>query len=114
MSTTYESINELSELQYALERARIILSIEMELTQSTRNSTQYKYWTNVNGIRYLQVLETNDQHFKKDTKEKFQKVFDKEQEQLQLLQQQNETATQDMEAAAAAVEPQVKAEKSSD
>lgn len=38
-----------------LERARIVFAIENEMSTAERNLAKNKYWTNVDGERYLQV-----------------------------------------------------------
>jgi hypothetical protein len=49
-----------------LERARIVFAIENEMSTEERNLTANKYWTNVDGERYLQVEEVDDQCFRDD------------------------------------------------
>jgi len=66
MGSTFELINESSEKQWHLERARIIFAIEREMTSEERHKGENKYWTTVNGERFLQVLEINPDHFQKD------------------------------------------------
>jgi hypothetical protein len=114
MGSTFEIINEQSEKQWHLERARIIFAIEREMTSAERHegdnksvdkrrkrsgtvathgnapkcavthkhsevlflccvcgfslfsSSAQRYWTTVNGERFLQVLEVNPNHFPKD------------------------------------------------
>ncbi len=68
----YEQINESSEKQWHLERARIIFAIEHELSEATRAANENKYWTVVNGKRYLQVMVRDDEHFKKNNLRKLQ------------------------------------------
>lgn len=46
-----------------LERARIVFAIENEMSTEERNLTTNKYWTNVDGERYLQVEEVDDKCF---------------------------------------------------
>src|SRR5689334_3407355 len=66
-------INESAEMQWHLERARIIFAIENEMTSGERSSVENKYWTLVNGERFLQVLEVNPDHFKAEGKKKDKK-----------------------------------------
>jgi hypothetical protein len=47
-----------------LERARIVFAIENEMTTEERNLPTNKYWTNVDGERYLQVEEVDDEIFR--------------------------------------------------
>ena len=46
-----------------LERARIVFAIENEMSTEERNLTTNKYWTNVDGERYLQVEEVDEKCF---------------------------------------------------
>lgn len=64
MGDTYEKINESAEMQWHLERARIIFAIENEMTSEERSDVENKYWTSIDGKRFLQVLEVNPNHFK--------------------------------------------------
>jgi len=47
-----------------LERARIIFAIENEMTIDERKLDANKYWTNVDGERYLQVEEVDKDFFR--------------------------------------------------
>ena len=64
MGDTYEKINESAEKSWHLERARIIYAIESEMSPEER--LEYKYWTEIDGRRYMQVLEFDPTHFKRD------------------------------------------------
>ena len=46
-----------------LERARIVFAIENEMSNEERNLPSNKYWTNIDGERYLQVEEVDDKAF---------------------------------------------------
>ncbi|CAF3988479.1 unnamed protein product [Rotaria sordida] len=46
-----------------LERARIVFAIENEMETEERILPRNKYWTNVDGERYLQVEEVNEKDF---------------------------------------------------
>jgi len=46
-----------------LERARIVFAIENEMSTKERNLPTNKYWTNIDGERYLQVEEVDDKGF---------------------------------------------------
>ena len=46
-----------------LERARIVFAIESEMDTEERNLPQNKYWTNVDGERYLQVEDVDEKAF---------------------------------------------------
>jgi transient receptor potential cation channel subfamily V protein 5 len=67
MGDTYEKITESSEMQWRLERARIIFAIENEMSSTERDDPNNKYWTTVDGHRFLASIEVNEEHFKKDT-----------------------------------------------
>jgi hypothetical protein len=51
-----------------LERARIIFAIEHEMGEDERAHSTNKYWTVLNGKRYLQVMVEDPEHFRKDKK----------------------------------------------
>jgi len=63
MSETYSRISEEADKQWHLEWARIILAIESEMTQKEREDEKNKYWTIIDGKKFLQVQEVNNQHF---------------------------------------------------
>ena len=46
-----------------MERARIVFAIENEMSTEERNLPANKYWTNVDGERYLQVEEVDEKGF---------------------------------------------------
>ena len=46
-----------------LERARIVFAIENEMSNEERNLSTNKYWTNVDGERYLQVEDVDEKAF---------------------------------------------------
>ncbi len=52
---TYEKVNGAAEMRWHLERARIIASIENEMTAERRHSTKLSYVNLVNDKLYLQV-----------------------------------------------------------
>jgi hypothetical protein len=68
LTDTYEKINESAEMQWHLERARIIFAIENEMSSEERQNSANKYWTSIEGKRFLQVLEVNPDHFKAEKK----------------------------------------------
>jgi hypothetical protein len=47
-----------------LERARVVFAIENEMSTEERNLDANKYWTNVDGERYLQVEEVDKDYFR--------------------------------------------------
>lgn len=47
-----------------LERARIIFAIENEMSWEERKSDKNKYWTTIDGQRYLQVEEIDKDCFR--------------------------------------------------
>jgi hypothetical protein len=46
-----------------LERARIVFAIENEMSTEDRDKPANKYWTNIDGERYLQVEEVDEKAF---------------------------------------------------
>ena len=52
-----------------LERARIVFAIESEMSTEERDLPTNKYWTNVDGERYLQVEEVDDETFRAEEEE---------------------------------------------
>ncbi len=46
-----------------LERARIVFAIESEMSTEERDLPTNKYWTNIDGERYLQVEEVDENAF---------------------------------------------------
>ncbi|CAF3650671.1 unnamed protein product [Adineta steineri] len=69
MGDTYGNIIEGATQVWHLERARIVFAIENEMSNEERNLPQNKYWTNVDGERYLQVEEVDANVFRKDKKD---------------------------------------------
>ncbi|CAF1556272.1 unnamed protein product [Rotaria magnacalcarata] len=63
MGDTYGNIIEGATQVWHLERARIVFAIENEMESAERNLPLNKYWTNVDGERYLQVEEFNGKAF---------------------------------------------------
>lgn len=61
-----------------MERARIVFAIESEMSTDERNLSTNKYWTNVDGERYLQVEEVDDDCFRDADEEKDADGEDKE------------------------------------
>ncbi len=47
-----------------MERARVVFAIENEMSTEERNLDANKYWTNVDGERYLQVEEVDKDYFR--------------------------------------------------
>ena len=52
-----------------LERARIALDVEKNMATATRKLKVNKYWVNVQGHRYLQVEQVNNDLFHSKTDE---------------------------------------------
>eukprot|EP01121_Diplochlamys_sp_Union-15-3_P013257 TRINITY_DN4088_c0_g1_i5.p1 TRINITY_DN4088_c0_g1~~TRINITY_DN4088_c0_g1_i5.p1 ORF type:complete len:118 (-),score=9.81 TRINITY_DN4088_c0_g1_i5:38-391(-) len=59
MGDTFSKVVGDADMQWHLEWARIILSIENELTPEERTSDKYKYWTEIGGQRYLLIQAVN-------------------------------------------------------
>ncbi|CAF0946381.1 unnamed protein product, partial [Didymodactylos carnosus] len=70
MGDTYGNVIEGATQIWHLERARIVYAIENEMSTEARNLETNKYWTNVEGERYLQVEEVDDEHFRPHKKKK--------------------------------------------
>jgi len=58
------SLYEFILLNRHLERARIVFAIENEMSTDERKLDENKYWTNVDGERYLQVEEVDKDCFR--------------------------------------------------
>jgi len=70
MGDTYGNVIEGATQIWHLERARIVYAIENEMSTEDRNLDKNKYWTNVDGQRYLQVEEINHEFFRDIKKKK--------------------------------------------
>eukprot|EP00931_Biecheleriopsis_adriatica_P038633 TRINITY_DN22101_c0_g1_i1.p1 TRINITY_DN22101_c0_g1~~TRINITY_DN22101_c0_g1_i1.p1 ORF type:complete len:507 (+),score=60.78 TRINITY_DN22101_c0_g1_i1:308-1828(+) len=55
MNDTYNKVSGMAEQQWRLERARIIMSIESELSPQERQSPKCRYWFEIGRKRYLQL-----------------------------------------------------------
>jgi hypothetical protein len=69
MGETYGTVVEEADKQWALERARIMYSIQNELTLGEINSPKYRYWTEVGNKQFLQDISASDKHFVPETPE---------------------------------------------
>ncbi|CAF4148788.1 unnamed protein product, partial [Rotaria magnacalcarata] len=69
MGDTYGNVIEGATQIWHLERARIVFAIENEMSGEERNLDTNKYWTNIDGERYLQVEEVDDASFLHDDTE---------------------------------------------
>lgn len=56
MGDTYARISQEADKRWHLEWARIIFSVENEMSEAERLHPENKYWTLINDKRYLQVL----------------------------------------------------------
>merc|ERR1719482_1971651 len=65
MSDTYTAISEAAAGVWFQQRARISFSLEAEMRPEERSDPPNKYWVDVGGQRFLQVMEVNRQHFRK-------------------------------------------------
>jgi hypothetical protein len=63
MSSTYDSVMREAEHRWQLERARIIDSIEGEMTLAQRLSKVNKFWAEYNGSAYLQVMKVDEEYY---------------------------------------------------
>ncbi|CAF5177494.1 unnamed protein product, partial [Rotaria sp. Silwood1] len=64
MGDTYGNVIEGATQIWHLERARIVFAIENEMSIDERKLDKNKYWTNVDGQRYLQVEEVDKNCFR--------------------------------------------------
>ena len=63
LSSTYVRISEDADKQWLLERARITFAIQNEMSSSELNAPHYRYWTEIKGMRYLQVIAPDTEHY---------------------------------------------------
>eukprot|EP00455_Lapot_gusevi_P012680 TRINITY_DN1605_c0_g1_i4.p1 TRINITY_DN1605_c0_g1~~TRINITY_DN1605_c0_g1_i4.p1 ORF type:complete len:685 (+),score=183.66 TRINITY_DN1605_c0_g1_i4:122-2176(+) len=63
MGDTYGNITEEADKQWSLERARIMFSLQNEMTYDEMMGPDYRYWTDLNGARYLQVISVDEAHY---------------------------------------------------
>lgn len=63
MGDTYSQVNEDAENTWQLERARIIMAIENEMTTAERKNPRNKYFVEISGDRYLQIYANDEKHF---------------------------------------------------
>ena len=63
MGDTYSRIREDARLIWRLEQARIIFSIETEMTEADWAVASNQYWTEIGGQRFVQVYEVDQDHF---------------------------------------------------
>ena len=67
MGDTFARISEQAERSWLLERARVIVSIEKEMSRNERYSDKNKYWVmNETGKRCFQISEVNHDVWKTD------------------------------------------------
>lgn len=65
MGVTFSQISDESERHWRLERARMILTAEQNMSVEQRQSPKNAYWVVVKNARYLQVQEVNANHWRK-------------------------------------------------
>jgi len=63
MGDTYGKVNEMAEHTWQLERARIIMALENEMTPEERKLAKNKYFVEILGERYLQIYDNDLEHF---------------------------------------------------
>lgn len=69
MGDTYGKILDEADLQWLLERARITFSIQNEMSLQELKAPSYRYWTEINGERFLQVVSGSASHYKQEDPE---------------------------------------------
>jgi hypothetical protein len=67
MGDTYGHVNDRATQSWWLERARIIFAIEHEMGDDERGKPANKYWTTIDRKRFLQVMVTDEDHFRTKT-----------------------------------------------
>jgi hypothetical protein len=61
---TYGKVSEQALQQWHLERARILFSIQNEMTPEERLSKRKCYWVHIDGKRFLQIVVFNESHYR--------------------------------------------------
>ena len=69
MGDTYGSITEEADKQWMLERARIMSSIQSEMALAEMHLPEFRYWTDIDNKRWLQVISANEKHYADETPE---------------------------------------------
>ncbi|CAF3781223.1 unnamed protein product [Adineta steineri] len=69
MGDTYADVKRSAKKLWHLERARIALDVESSMSTSERKLKAHKYWVEVQGERYLQVEQVNNELFKSKDEE---------------------------------------------
>jgi hypothetical protein len=69
MGDTYSKGIDEADRSWLLERARIIFSIEHEMSSEERQSEENRYWVTINGLRYIQVEEIDEEWGREDKDE---------------------------------------------
>lgn len=67
LGDTYARLNSKADSVWWLQRARIQQSIEREMGADEREDSRNKYWTVADGLRYLQIIESDPYHFRPAT-----------------------------------------------
>lgn len=89
MGDTYGSITEEADKQWMLERARIMSSIQSEMSAEEMKLPEFRYWTDIDKKRWLQVISSNDKHYVEETPEETATI-------LKELEESKETDTSDL------------------
>lgn len=89
MGDTYARISEDAEKQWRLQWARIIFSIENEMSLTEREDPANKYWTVIDKKRYLQVQEVDSGHFTRQEEEMLQAQAEQEKNNKNPLHMEN-------------------------
>jgi hypothetical protein len=69
MGETYGKVADEADKQWSLERARIMFSIQNEMTVHEMQAKEYRYWTDVDSNRFLQVITSNENFYPAETPE---------------------------------------------
>lgn len=66
MSSTYDKVLAAAEQAWSLERARIISAVESEMSYEARLRQENKFWAEIDGQAFLQVMHVDDGYFSKE------------------------------------------------
>lgn len=63
MGDTYTKVSANAENKWRLERARVIISIENEMTMTDRKHPRNKYFVEIENVRFIHVYDNDEKHF---------------------------------------------------
>ena len=74
MGDTYGKVSEEADKQWLLERARITFSIQNEMSIAELYAPEYRYWTDIKGVRYLQVISPDADHYQSENTQESENI----------------------------------------